>query len=81
MGFCTNCGTKLPDKAVFCQDCGHKVNHSVCPFCGKEIDGAAGFCNHCGKPLHESQEVKPVQDFPSHGEENATVSEPPKSKA
>lgn len=51
--FCTNCGTPLPEEAVFCPKCGAKFEMPHCPACGKTLDFGADFCIYCGQRLKE----------------------------
>ncbi|MBO5092905.1 MAG: SPFH domain-containing protein [Lachnospiraceae bacterium] len=48
--FCPACGTKLPDNAKFCFECGVKIARS-CPDCGAQLQPGAKFCLECGKKL------------------------------
>ena len=52
---CNNCGTKLPDGALFCTNCGKKVvalpATNYCRFCGAKVEEHSKFCPQCGKSL------------------------------
>lgn len=39
--YCSNCGTKIPDGALFCPNCGQKVKDAVQPAAGSEKATAA----------------------------------------
>lgn len=60
MGFCMNCGRKLPSVAVFCPKCGTKVEVPTCPACGTEVEADADFCLHCGTRLNEPAQPDPA---------------------
>ncbi len=49
---CKKCGTPSVDGAVFCSNCGARLdNKKPCPACGKIIEETAAFCIYCGKRL------------------------------
>ncbi|MCD8200458.1 MAG: zinc ribbon domain-containing protein [Clostridia bacterium] len=51
MATCKHCGTENDDTAVFCKDCGKRVDgNTVCPTCGKMTEDDT-FCIYCGNPL------------------------------
>lgn len=59
--FCMNCGTELPEEAMFCPKCGTEVEVPTCPSCGREVDFSADFCLYCGTRLREPEpEPEPV---------------------
>ena len=50
--FCENCGNALVQDAIFCPNCGHRVNTAptaVCTGCGAKLPDGAAFCTACGK--------------------------------
>ena len=52
--YCTNCGTKIKNKAKFCPECGESLENDTdlfCPECRSEIDADEEFCSKCGKRL------------------------------
>lgn len=53
MKYCTNCGEKLEDKALFCSQCGTKQipQKPKCGSCGAEYSEGQKFCMECGSPL------------------------------
>ena len=67
MGKCCNCGASLDNDALFCTECGTKVEHSQkyhCPSCGAELDADSVFCTACGTridrvPTPVSESVPP----------------------
>jgi ribosomal protein L40E len=55
---CIHCGAQVPESAVFCHDCGEKMQRStvedsqkVCPACHTAGLVSAKFCRNCGKAL------------------------------
>lgn len=46
------CGYENPDGALFCAECGTKLE-IACPKCGEALPANAKFCFHCGKNLQE----------------------------
>lgn len=55
---CNNCGTEIQGDAMFCPNCGNKVDAIVpqgnavfCPNCGTENNVDDAFCKECGMPL------------------------------
>ncbi len=46
---CPKCGTANPEDAVFCSDCGERVDGKKhCMKCGRLIDEKNLYCNYCG---------------------------------
>ena len=43
-----SCGKELPDKAIFCGNCGKQVR---CVSCNEELSPEAKFCEKCGTPI------------------------------
>jgi membrane protease subunit (stomatin/prohibitin family) len=65
---CPQCKTKNPEKAIFCVNCGCKMDKNInikCPSCGTENTNIAKFCVGCGEKLNqktiieEPKKVKP----------------------
>lgn len=51
-GFCVNCGNALSQGAIFCSNCGYRVNNApaaFCTGCGAKLPDGALFCTTCGK--------------------------------
>ena len=47
--FCDNCGAKLTEGAVFCEECGTRVvPENVCRNCGYQFERPGKFCPKCG---------------------------------
>ena len=50
---CSNCGTENDNDAIFCMECGMKLDISndvnFCIHCGTEVVPGAKFCMNCGK--------------------------------
>jgi ribosomal protein L40E len=62
---CPHCKTKNPEKAVFCVNCGKKLDKKLkvtCPSCGTENQEDAKFCVGCGENLKKDikEEVSDV---------------------
>ena len=60
---CSQCRTKNPEKAIYCVNCGCKLDKNLnikCPACGTENTINAKFCVGCGKKL----EQKPTESEP-----------------
>lgn len=56
---CSNCGTNLPDEAVFCPNCGNNIPQTStqkCPQCQQPYQKGDLFCNNCGATLTEPPE-------------------------
>ena len=53
MRTCINCGAHLDDDALFCTECGTKVEAQgkVCPNCGAKVDDGSVFCSECGTKI------------------------------
>lgn len=68
--FCPNCGSKLPEDAAFCSECGAKIQTStpgLCKVCGAKLQEGAEFCIECGTAvnLEASRPMEPSQASPS----------------
>ena len=54
---CPHCKTKNPGKALFCLNCGKKLEKNLmikCPSCNTENIEKAKFCVKCGEPLNQA---------------------------
>jgi hypothetical protein len=50
--FCTHCGSRLPDGAVFCPTCGRQANRGTsCSNCTYRLPIGAAFCARCGRAV------------------------------
>jgi hypothetical protein len=47
---CPRCQHKNPADAVFCQECGTRLE-TACPGCGTANQLGAKFCKKCGRPV------------------------------
>src|SRR5215510_9597846 len=47
---CPRCRYDNPGDAVFCQECGARIE-AACPGCGTGNQPSAKFCKKCGQPL------------------------------
>src|SRR5690349_13105191 len=56
---CLQCQGQNPADAVFCQNCGSRLE-VTCPNCGGANWLGAKFCKKCGQPLLESVPASPV---------------------
>ena len=64
---CPQCKTKNPGKAIFCVNCGSKLDKNLnikCPSCGAENTTNAKFCVGCGKKLDQPIESEPIKVKP-----------------
>lgn len=57
---CKHCGTPNPEGAVFCMECGKRLDGmQVCPSCGKLVADEGKFCPFCGQRLAQPQTEMP----------------------
>jgi ribosomal protein L40E len=64
---CPQCKTKNPEKAIFCVNCGSKLDKNLnikCPSCGDENTANAKFCVGCGKKLDQPIKTEPIKIKP-----------------
>ena len=54
---CPECQFENPEEAIFCNDCGNKLEFA-CPECGKVNPLGSKFCNECGQRLEEVVEAE-----------------------
>jgi len=47
---CSQCAGENPADAVFCENCGAKLDRT-CPSCGAAVSPEARFCKKCGHAL------------------------------
>jgi len=59
---CPSCQFENDDDALFCNECGHKLE-IACPECGNANQHGSKFCKGCGHDLREPKEAPPV-DYP-----------------
>lgn len=78
MGNCIFCGAPLDDDALFCSNCGKKVEFQgkKCPQCGAEVENDSAFCTKCGIRLDaqtisssDSLQVAPSVPLPQENRE------------
>ncbi len=55
--YCKNCGSRLEENAVFCPECGTKIEKRLCPNCGEDITNSDNFCENCGENLNDTPKV------------------------
>ena len=48
--FCSACGGTVPERSVFCPQCGHSLQRA-CPGCSRPASPSTRFCPHCGTQL------------------------------
>lgn len=73
---CPSCGRELPEEAVFCMFCGHKLDEAgpeddqveeeeekpaLCPKCGAPLIEGAAFCMECGADVEQYKQHDDVQ--------------------
>src|SRR5215813_8649977 len=61
---CLRCQHESPADAVFCQECGTRLE-VACPSCGTANQLAAKFCKKCGQPVAMTPPAAAVVKFPS----------------
>ena len=80
---CENCGSQLPDNALFCSVCGSGVtqphpeipaHHVKCGHCGEVVKEGTRFCISCGKPMASEQEMIAEEDASTQFEEKVCPS-------
>ncbi len=58
---CPNCGSELPDDAVFCSKCGESIvsdKKYICPYCDSELkSGALEECPECNKAFDDEHKI------------------------
>jgi ribosomal protein L40E len=57
---CPHCKSRNPEKALFCVNCGKKLDQKItvkCPSCGADNAKSAKFCVECGKTLDKKSEI------------------------
>ncbi len=55
---CYHCGQENNDEAVFCKQCGQRVDGKIqCPTCNQLIDYDSQFCEYCGNSLQDDLQV------------------------
>lgn len=53
---CKRCGTENPEEAVFCQNCGKRLDGKIsCPVCKTINQEEANFCISCGAKLNDKK--------------------------
>jgi class 3 adenylate cyclase len=76
---CANCKYENPADALFCEECGAKLEQS-CPVCGSPNKPGAKFCKKCGERLAgrptQSQARHPQADRPPPSGSTVRVTEP-----
>jgi len=57
---CPHCKSRNPEKALFCVNCGKKLDQKItvkCPSCGADNAKNAKFCVECGQTLHKKSDA------------------------
>ena len=60
---CPRCQHESPADAVFCQECGRRLE-GVCPGCGTANRLDAKFCKKCGQPVAVMSPTPTAVKFP-----------------
>ena len=75
--FCENCNAEVVDEALFCGNCGAKIEEKkkvkFCYNCGETIAEEAMFCVKCGTAVLKKQEQMIIEDVPVELEESSFV--------
>lgn len=74
---CDHCGALLDDDALFCTNCGKKVEVSSgrkCPSCGATLDEDGLFCTECGAKLEQTSPLIDVTPSPPQSQPVVTTS-------
>src|SRR5262245_60162057 len=58
---CSRCQHENPGDALFCQECGTRLE-AACQSCGTPNEQGAKFCKKCGQSLRGSQDAQAVPD-------------------
>jgi class 3 adenylate cyclase/predicted ATPase len=61
---CPRCQHENPADAVFCQECGTRLE-AACPGCGTANQLGAKFCKKCGQPMVRTPQAAAAMKFPS----------------
>jgi len=61
---CSRCQHENPADAVFCQECGARLE-LACPGCGTANQIGAKFCKKCGQPVVGKPPAQTAAKFPS----------------
>ena len=66
---CPNCKAEMTEDAMFCENCGYKLEHEpkkeegnievFCPNCGKAFKEGETFCDNCGTNLTDNHAMEP----------------------
>jgi class 3 adenylate cyclase len=72
---CPKCRHQNPQDAIFCNECGHKLEIE-CPECGKENPPGSKFCNQCGNDISIPCAAKEIPDIPQPSQHTPTRLEP-----
>ena len=61
---CPRCQHENPGDAVFCQECGSRLEAAACPGCGTVNRLDAKFCKKCGQPVAVMPPAATAAKFP-----------------
>ncbi len=62
---CSKCAAESPGDALFCQQCGAKIERA-CPSCGAAVSPDARFCKRCGQGLGSQTPIAAVPKTTPH---------------
>lgn len=67
--YCTNCGNKVDEDALFCTNCGVKLSDNLqnkyCCSCGTKFEDDASFCIKCGRKIQKDEFEHEIKTFES----------------
>jgi ribosomal protein L40E len=64
---CSSCGSENSTDAAFCEQCGARLQTTICPSCSAPAGPAAKFCRSCGASLSDDSPPKASERVSSTG--------------
>lgn len=78
---CKYCNTVNTDDAVFCKNCGKRIDGKIaCPACKKSIDADATYCNYCGKRIDGKKVNEARSSSAAEASDNGEITVPRSGK-